>query len=85
VAKVRGIGKGPFAALEVDAQQLEFLLESGLITTIEENLPVQPQLAESGPIVNAPLAVGNGAGGRGQVICRVCVDQVTRALVGSQR
>jgi subtilisin family serine protease len=68
VAKVKGVGKGPFVALEVDGQQLQFLLESGLITSIEENAQFEPHLIESAPLVSAPQALSNGAGGSDQVV-----------------
>ena len=58
----------PYVALEVDPDALAFLLDSPLITSIEEDIPVPPSLAESVPLIQGDQAWAVGATGSGQVV-----------------
>lgn len=72
----RPLGTLPFAALEVDAGELEALLASGAVRKVGENRRVRPHLRQSVPIVRAPLAWSAGARGGGQHI--VVIDTGVR-------
>jgi len=58
----------PFLALEVNLPALEYLITSPLITTIDEDIPAPPFLAESIPLVGADDAWSSGYSGAGQTI-----------------
>lgn len=75
-AAARPLGSLPFAALEVDAAELEALLAAGTVRKIGENRRVRPHLRQSVPLVRAPPAWATGARGRGQHI--VVIDTGVR-------
>ena len=56
VTAVQPLGRFPFAALAVNAAQLQTLLASGLVEAVAENGTYQAFLAESVPLVNGPQA-----------------------------
>ena len=68
IPDVRPIGKSPFAAMEVDQRQLDALLASGLVSSVEVNAKAKRHLAQSVPLVRAPQAWAAGARGGGQVV-----------------
>ena len=55
-------------AVELDPRQLEALLASGLVVSVHEDRRVRPHLKQSVPLVQAPVAWGQGATGEGQVV-----------------
>ena len=58
----------PFMAMEVTAVELEALLASTDVTTIEEDRPEQIQLAQSVPIIGGTSAWSSGYTGAGQTV-----------------
>ncbi len=58
----------PFIALNADARLLEALRADPDVTSVEEDTPMPPTLAESGPLVGANYAWANGYTGAGQTI-----------------
>lgn len=72
IRTIRPVGRSPFAVVEVNARQLDELIASGLVTTVEENVALVPHLQESVPLVRAPEAWASGANGSGKVV--VVVD-----------
>lgn len=68
VPEVRPIGKSPFAAMEVDRRQLDALVASGLVSSVEVNAKAKRHLGQSVPLVRAPQAWAAGARGAGQVV-----------------
>src|SRR3954466_6126207 len=68
VTAVRPLGRFPFAALTVDATQLQALLASGLVEAVAEDGIAHPTLAESVPLVDGPQAQAAGATGTGWAV-----------------
>ncbi len=66
--KIKRFNTVPFLAIEADSFELEQLVNLPEITSIEEDRPVPPTLAQSIPIVAADSAWGNGYTGSGQVL-----------------
>jgi subtilisin family serine protease len=58
----------PLAVLEVTEEQLQSLVEAGLIANVVEDVPEPPALADSVPLINADDAAALGADGNGQAI-----------------
>ena len=58
----------PYLALEVDTLGLRYLEESSEVSSIQEDLPVPPTLAESVPLIGAPAAWASGYSGSGQTV-----------------
>ena len=58
----------PFLVLEVNVPALEYIITSPLITSIDEDIPAPPFLAESIPLVGADDAWVSGYSGAGQSI-----------------
>jgi len=58
----------PYLVLEVNTPALEYLITSPLITTIDEDIPAPPFLADSIPLVGADDAWASGYSGAGQTI-----------------
>lgn len=75
--KARPLGSLPFAALEVDARELEALLASGVVRRVGENRKVRPSLHESVPLVGGRRAWALGGRGAGQHV--VVVDTGVRS------
>lgn len=73
----RPLGSLPFAAMEVDAQELEALIASGAIRRVGENRTVRPSLRQSVPLVGGTRAWSRGARGAGQHV--VVIDTGVRA------
>lgn len=67
-ALVKPLPRQPFVVLEVDRADLRTLLESGLIVDVQEDVAVPPTLPQSGPLVGADLAWGQGARGAGRSV-----------------
>src|SRR4051812_33930082 len=68
VTTVRPLGRFPFAALTVNAAQLQALLASGLVEAVAEDGIARPNLAESVPLVDGPQAQTAGATGAGWAV-----------------
>ena len=68
VSDLQRLGGLPAVAVELDPRQLEALLASGLIVSVHEDRRVRPHLKQSVPLVQAPVAWGQGATGDGQVV-----------------
>lgn len=58
----------PYLVLEVNVPALKYLIASPLITTIDEDVPSPPFLADSIPLVGADDAWSSGYSGAGQAI-----------------
>ncbi|HEY7512482.1 MAG TPA: S8 family serine peptidase, partial [Vicinamibacteria bacterium] len=58
----------PFVALEADAESLQALLADDEVLQVTEDRLAAPQLAESGPLVQAPAAWAGGRDGAGHVV-----------------
>jgi subtilisin family serine protease len=67
-ALVKPLPRLPFVVLEVDRADLRTLIESGLIVDVQEDVAVPPTLPQSGPLVGADLAWGQGARGGGRSV-----------------
>ena len=67
-AYVEPINGLPLSVIEVDAQQLQEMVNAGLISDMVEDIPVPPTLQDSIPLVNADNAATLGATGAGQTI-----------------
>ena len=71
VARVTGVKQFPyipFLAMEADASTLQYLQASADVTSIQEDKPIPPALAESVPLIGAPAAWASGFTGAGQVV-----------------
>jgi subtilisin len=68
VSDLARLGGLPAVAVELDPRQLEALLASGLVVSVHEDRRVRPHLKQSVPLVQAPVAWGQGATGEGQVV-----------------
>ena len=66
--KVKQFETIPFMALEVDAMELEALVNSGEITSIEEDRLAVATLAQSSPLIGATTAWNSGYTGAGQTV-----------------
>ena len=68
LARLDRLGSLPVIAAELDPQQLEALLASGLVAEVHRDRRVRPVLKESAALVGAPAIWSQGAGGDGQVV-----------------
>ena len=62
------LGDLPLVVLDVDAAGLDRLASSGEVDAVFEDEMSAPSLAETGPLVRAPLAWASGATGVGQTV-----------------
>jgi subtilisin len=65
---VKRLRYSPYVGLEVDAAALKALQESAEVTSIEEDTPSEPNLAQSGPLIGAAAAWASGSSGAGQTV-----------------
>ncbi|MFO1073925.1 MAG: S8 family serine peptidase [Geminicoccaceae bacterium] len=77
LTSARALGSLPYAALEVDAAELDRLLASGAVRRVGINHRVRPSLSESMPQIDMPAARRMGATGAGQHI--VVIDTGVRS------
>lgn len=58
----------PFLALNVDAATLQRLLADPQVSSIQQDVPLRPNLLQSVPLIKADQAAALGFGGQGQVV-----------------
>ncbi|GLS19614.1 hypothetical protein GCM10007874_26310 [Labrys miyagiensis] len=68
VAESAPIGDLPLSVLEVTADQLQKMVDAGLVSDVVEDIPVPPTLQDSIPLIHATQALTLGASGAGQTI-----------------
>jgi subtilisin family serine protease len=68
VSVAEGVNGTALVVLEADAAELDRLIASGEVSDLQEDVPVPPTLAESGPLVRAPQARAAGARGAGTAV-----------------
>lgn len=68
VAFIEPIGDLPLTVVELTPAQLDSLVESGLIGSVQEDTIERAYLAQSVPLINAPGAWNRGARGGGQAV-----------------
>lgn len=67
-ARIRRFDAIPFMAMQVDAQQLEALIDSPQVTDIQEDFAYEAQLAQSVPMIGADRAWTAGRTGAGWTV-----------------
>ena len=74
----------PFLALEVDAAGLQYLASAPEVATVQEDQLIELALAQSVPLIGAPVAWANGWTGAGQTVAIIDtgVDKTHPFLAG---
>ncbi len=68
VSNIKRLRFSPFIAMEVDSAALNGIINSPLISQIEEDIPIPATLSQSGPLIGADNAWSSGYTGSGQTV-----------------
>jgi subtilisin len=68
LGQVKRLRYSPFVSIDVDATLLQVLEETPEVISVEEDVPTEPELAQSAPLIGATAAWANGYTGAGQTL-----------------